>query len=98
MNKSRVFRLRPLYVILAFLLTFCVLGGVYLSQQTMLESIAEETETLQAEYDALLVERERLERMYDYMQTDDYLRQYAREKLGYVSPYDTKFYLGDTTP
>ena len=39
-----------------------------------------------------LAEGERLERMLEYMQTDEYLLQYAREKLGYVFPGDIKFY------
>ena len=30
--------------------------------------------------------------MLEYMQTNDYLLQYAREKLGYVYPNDLKFY------
>ena len=47
---------------------------------------------LQKELDGLTVEQERLERMLEYMQTNDYLLQYAREKLGYVYPGDYKFY------
>lgn len=85
------FRIRPRYVLLTFLLTFFVLGGIYLSQQTKLQSIAEEKVTLQSKLDGLKIEQERLERMLEYMQTDEYLRQYAREKLGYVFPDDTKF-------
>ena len=90
-------QLRPRYVLLFFLLTFFVLGGVYLSQQTKLRTIAEQKVTLQAQLDELTVEQERLERMLEYMQTDDYLQQYAREKLGYVFPDDTKFYDDSTT-
>ena len=77
---------------MAFLLAFCILGGIYLSQQTKMTTIAEDTAALQAQLDALRVEEERLERMLEYMQTDDYLLQYAREKLGYVFPDDIKFY------
>jgi len=85
-------RIRPRYILLLFLLAFFVLGGVYLSQQTTLSSIAEEKATLQEELDGLKVTQERLERMLEYMQTDEYLMQYAREKLGYVFPDDIKFY------
>ena len=85
-------RIRPRYIILFFILTFFVLGGVFLSQQTKLEGIAEDKVTLQAELDNYKVEQERLERMLEYMQTTDYLVQYAREKLGYVFPDDWKFY------
>ncbi len=96
-KKKKTFTVRPLYVILFFLLMFFVLGGVYLSQRTKLRSIADEKATLQNRLDALSVERERLERMLEYMQTNDYLLQYAREKLGYVYPADYKFYDETTT-
>ena len=91
-SKKRAFRLRPRYILLAFLLAFFVLGGVYLSQQTTLTSIAEQKAELQLRLDAVKVEQERLERMLEYMKTDEYLMQYAREKLGYVFPDDIKFY------
>ena len=95
MAKESVFssiRIRPRYIIMAFVLALFVLGGVYLSQQTKLRSIEESKLGLQGELDALNVEEERLERMLEYMQTDEYKLQYAREKLGYVFPDDVKFY------
>lgn len=85
-------RIRPRYIILFFVLTFFVLGGVYLSQRTKLRTIAAEKATLQTKLDELKVEEERLERMLEYMQTTDYMLQYAREKLGYVFKDDWKFY------
>ena len=91
MARKVRFKLRARYVILAFLLAFCM-GGIYLSQQTTLATIAEDTEKLESELDALEVEEERLERMLEYMQTDEYLLQYAREKLGYVFQDDIKCY------
>lgn len=92
MAKKNRFKLKARYVILAFLLAFCVLGGIYLSQQTKMTTIEDNTAALQEQLDALKVEEERLERMLEYMQTDEYLLQYAREKLGYVFPDDIKFY------
>ncbi|MDD4312014.1 MAG: hypothetical protein PHW41_05995 [Eubacteriales bacterium] len=86
------FRIRPRYIILFFILTFFVLGGVYLSQRTKLASIAEEKIELQTRLDLKKVEQERLERMLEYMHTTDYMIQYAREKLGYVFENDWKFY------
>jgi cell division protein FtsB len=85
-------RIRPRYLILFFILTFFVLGGVYLSQRTKLTSIADQKVELQTQLDAFKVEEERLERMLEYMQTTDYMIQYAREKLGYVFEDDWKFY------
>ena len=95
--KKQAQILRPRYILLFFLLMIFVLGGVYLSQQTQLQSISEEKTVLQAKLDGLKVEQERLERMLEYMQTDDYLKQYAREKLGYVYPSDLKFVDDGTT-
>ena len=86
------FRIRPRYIILFFILTIFVLGGVYLSQRTKLSSIAEKKIELQTKLDAKKVEQERLERMLEYMQTTDYMIQYAREKLGYVFQDDWKFF------
>lgn len=91
-KKKRTLRFRPRYIILAFVLIFFILGGVFLSQQTTLSTIAGEKAELQAQLDELAVEQERLERTLEYMQTEDYLIQYAREKLGYVFPTDWKFY------
>ena len=90
-KKKKKFRLRAGYVILAFLLLVCILGGVYLSQETRIKTIAEEQASLQNELDKLKVEEERLERTLEYMGTNDYLLQYAREKLGYVYSNDLKF-------
>lgn len=90
-KKKKAVRIRAGYIIMAFLLAFCIVGGIFLSQQTRLESIASERDTLQGELDTLKVEEERLTRMLEYMQTNDYLLQYAREKLGYVYPNDYKF-------
>lgn len=92
MAGKRYLKLKPIYVFLVFLLAFCVMGGIYLSQQTKLKSIDQEKADLQSELDSYKVEQERLESMLEYMQTDSYLEQYAREKLGYVYPNDTKFY------
>lgn len=90
-KKKKKIKLRAAYFILAFLLAFCILGGIYLSQETRLKSIAEDKAELQEELDSLEVEEERLTRTLEYMGTTDYLLQYAREKLGYVYPSDQKF-------
>ena len=90
-KKKKQFKLKAGYIILAFLLAICILGGIYLSQQTRLDTIAAQKEELQTQLDELQVEEERLTRTLEYMNTTDYLIQYAREKLGYVYPDDTKF-------
>ena len=90
-KKKKQFKLKAGYIILAFLLAFCILGGIYLSQQTRLDSIAAQKKELQTQLDELEVEEERLTRTLEYMNTTDYLIQYAREKLGYIFPDDYKF-------
>ena len=47
MAAKRRFKLKARYIVLAFLLAFCILGGVSLSQQTTLETIADDTAALQ---------------------------------------------------
>ena len=91
-RRSISFRLRPVHLFLIFILLLFVLGGVYLSQQTTMASIEDEKAEKQSVLDGLKVDEERLERMLEYMQTDQYMMQYAREKLGYVFDDDIKFY------
>ena len=91
-RRSISFRLRPVHLFLIFILLLFILGGVYLSQQTTMSSSEDEKEEKQSILDGLKVDEERLERMLEYMQTDQYMMQYAREKLGYVFDDDIKFY------
>lgn len=90
-KKKKKYRFKAGYIIFGFIFAFCIIGGIYLSQETRLVTISAEITSLQSELDGLLVEEERLTRMLEYMQTNDYLLQYAREKLGYVYPNDYKF-------
>ena len=79
---------------LAFLtgaLLVAALGMVFLSQERKLEVIRQEQQALSEEYAALQIEKQRIEYMIEYAQSEEYLLQYAREKLGYVKPGDVKF-------
>lgn len=67
------------------------LGLVFLSQERKLEAIRQEQQALGEEYAALQAEKQRIEYMIEYAQSEEYLLQYAREKLGYVKPGDIKF-------
>lgn len=75
-----------------------LLGSVFLSQNAKLREIGAEQQALQAEYEVLLLEEERLSRMVWYASTDEYLEQQIREKLGYVHPEDHKFFMEEITP
>ncbi len=72
-----------------------VLGGlfclVFLSQQSKLDAIYQEQAALSSEKAALEMEKERIEYMIEYAQSEEYILQYAREKLGFVRPDDVKF-------
>lgn len=68
---------------------------VYCSQESKLKSIYAEQNELQGQIDALGSEEERLEYMIEYAQSDEYLLQYAREKLGYIKSDEIKFDIED---
>ncbi len=68
---------------------------VYCSQDSKLKSIHAAQKELQEQIDALESEEERMEYMIEYAQSDEYLLQYAREKLGYIKPGEIKFDIED---
>ncbi len=84
--------LRPQHIFLCCLLGLVVLFSMAISQTDKLKEISRQQEELTASYELLQLEEQRLSRMLEYAQTDEYLKQYAREKLGYVGPGDYKFY------
>ncbi len=81
----------PKFFVLLTLLCVVAACFVYVSQGVKLNEIKKETDALQAEYDELLSEKQRIEYMIEYAQSDSYRIQYAREKLGYVGENDIKF-------
>ena len=91
-------RFRPRYMVLLMLFAVCLLLGVYISQQSKLQEIREEQAGLQAQLDQLTTEKQRSERMLEYVQTDEYMEQYIREKLNLVLPDDILFYEGSSHP
>ncbi|MDL2258627.1 cell division protein FtsL [Eubacteriales bacterium OttesenSCG-928-K08] len=93
-NKG-IIRLRPRYILLCCLAGLVVFGALRFAQQKKLDEILLEQQALEVQYEQLLLEEQRLTHMVDYSKTDDYLEQLAREKLGYVSPDDYKFYMDE---
>lgn len=91
-TATQIRRLRPLHILVCCAALLVVLAGIYLSQNVKLSQIAQEQQALQAKYETMLLEEQRLNGMLSYVHSDDYLMQYAREKLGYVGPNDYKFY------
>ncbi len=84
--------LRPQHILMGCCLVLVALAFIYLSQSAKLSEIEKEKAQLNESYEAMLLEEQRLNGMLGYVQTDAYMMQYAREKLGYVSPDDYKFY------
>ena len=92
-RKKRRFTIR--FALIASALLLYALVMVVYSQEVKLKEIRAEQEALNEKYLALQNEEQRLTRMIEYAKTDEYLMQYAREKLGYVLPDDIKFHLED---
>lgn len=66
---------------------------VFIGQENKLAAIEEEQAALSQEYEALELEKQRIEYMIEYAQSEEYILQYAREKLGFVKPDDIQFSL-----
>lgn len=72
---------------------FCAVAFVmvFVGQENKLAAIEEEQQSLSQEYEALELEKQRIEYMIEYAQSEEYILQYAREKLGFVKPDDIQF-------
>ena len=72
---------------LLLLTAFLVYAGFTIySQQLNINTMLAEQEVLEAEYSEAQTELKRLQHMSDYMYTDDYVEDAAREKFGLVYP------------
>ncbi|MEL7609940.1 MAG: septum formation initiator family protein [Bacillota bacterium] len=94
-GTKRRLAIRRRFLVYAFVLAFGLLGAVYISQESKLNGILSEQETLRQQSLALTNEADRIERMIEYAKTKDYALQYAREKIGYMLPGDIRFHLED---
>lgn len=91
MAQKRKFRITPKFIALLAMLCVVFACAIFVSQEQKLNEIAEQKAALQAEYEALQNEEQRLQYMIEYAKSEEYLIQYAREKLGFVLPDDIKF-------
>ena len=91
-KNKQITWLRPGHIFLACAICLALVFVLIYSQQEKLAEVRAEQERLQAQHDQLLLEEQMLERMIEFANTDDYIEQIAREKLGYVWPNDYKFY------
>ncbi len=67
------------------------LGGVLIKQEKELRTIENEKKQYQALLDEANMKTEELKQVKSRINTDEYIEEYAREKLGLVMPYEIIF-------
>ena len=80
--KNRTVKLRFKLLLLIVFLTFAGLS-IY-RQQTHINDLLAEQQTLNSQYEQAQMELQRLQDQSDYMNTEDYIEDTARERLGYA--------------
>lgn len=85
----------PRFFVMLTIVCIVAACAVYFSQEQKFQEIRTQTAALEEEYQALANEKQRVEYMIEYAQSEAYRIQYAREKLGYVHPGDIKFKIQD---
>lgn len=80
-----------LLIMFAAVSLVCVVLIIISSQLAAMDKLNAEYEALQEEYNFQKREEQQLEFMLDYVKSNDYLIQYARERFGFVLPDDIIF-------
>jgi cell division protein FtsB len=88
---KRQVKVRFRFAALLFLAGACAVGAVFWSQEQKLAEIRQQQQELQAKYDALKNEKQRTELMIEYAHSEEYLLEYAREKLGFIGKNEIQF-------
>ncbi len=92
---KKKYRITPKLFVALGVVCICLIAAVLADQSGRAKEIQAEKAKLEAEYQLLHNEKQRVENMIDYVHSEDYLIQYAREKLGFVKPDDIKFHTGN---
>ena len=88
-KRKRRRKMMAFYVVCAFVL---LIGGISLfGQYANISKQKEEMEILKRDIQAAQVINEEMQRTLDYMQTDEYIRSFAREQLGLMLPGEIRF-------
>ena len=94
---ARKFRFGRVIMLTLLLSTFSIfLVNVY-KQQQRIEALTQEKQELTQTKKTLSTEKSRLDRLLEYTKTDEYIEQYARDRLGWVKPGETLFQLPEGT-
>ena len=83
--------LHKLFSTLMIAAMFFYLGGVLIKQEKELRTIENEKKQYQALLDEANMKTEELKQVKSRINTDEYIEEYAREKLGLVMPYEIIF-------
>jgi|GEM_PF-1139363 len=87
--KKRKVKFRFKLLLLAFFLVY-VGVSIYI-QQTNINTLLDEQKALSEQYEQIKLEKDRLEHKNEYMNTQDYVENEAREKFGFV--YENEYVL-----
>jgi cell division protein FtsB len=85
-RAERRIRIRPLYIVLAFILAFFAFKFVEKTQQ--LRELNREASALRAENQQILQQNKTLHRQIGYYHTNQYIEEQARSMLGLTKPGD----------
>lgn len=86
---------KPRFWLIAIAIMLCVFSVSIAAAQHDLRLGARQLEAANAEYAQLESEVESLRQKLDYVQTDDYIIQVARDELGLVMPGEIRYVSGD---
>lgn len=87
--KKRKVKFRFKLLLLAFFLVY-VGVSIYI-QQTNINTLLDEQKALSEQFEQIKLEKDRLEHKNEYMNTQDYVENEAREKFGFV--YENEYVL-----
>lgn len=88
---KRRFKISPRFILVLTIFALAFGAFIYMTQEQKLNEIHAQQAELEAKLEAAENEKQRIEYMIEYAKSEEYLLQYAREKLGYVRPDDIKF-------
>jgi cell division protein DivIC len=95
MAKSKAAkRARRMYTLIWAGTCAAIIGVFFITNaniKTQTKSIEQDRQQLEQDRDQLAMDVEHTRRMIEYYQSDEYIEQYAREKLGWVKDGEIRF-------
>ena len=91
MAKRRKSRFKTLALLTICGLMLVAFFTVFISQRIRLEKLNAQMDELNQQLDELAIEEQRLELLRSYVQSGQFARDYARDRLGYLEPDEIIF-------